>query len=295
MIKALSVATAFDLRPFLTYLTQHGVSVKVSEESGTLAVWARNETDAQRVRDLLAQWQQRVDTGSQNTESDGNLQRTTLFPIRDISRNLLRSFLLAPVTVILIVVCALIALLSNLGNDLQAVSYLFYPLLDFSAGDGIFATVTQINSLTVFLQSLTPMFLHFGIIHLVFNMLWLWYFGSLIEALQSSRRFLLLVIFLSFAANTAQYIYSASNNFGGMSGVVYGLLGYIWVWQMLFPRSRLRLSGAMIGFFLVALVVMELVASSWIASAAHAGGLLAGMLAAVVAGAYQRMTGFPVR
>ncbi len=292
MIRAVVVATTFELRPFLAQLTQQGIGVKVSEESGTLAIWVENEADAQQVRDLFANWQENFAADSRNADTDA---LTTLFPVKNISLNLLRTFLLAPVTVILIAACLLVALLSGLGNNLQAVSYLFYPLLSFTDGDGVSAIVLQINSLPLALKSLTPAFLHFGVLHLVFNMLWLWYFGLMIEALQSSWRYLLLVIFLSFAANTAQFIYSASNNFGGMSGVVYGLLGYIWVWQMIFPRSRLRLRVAMIGFFLVALVVMELVASSWIASAAHAGGLLAGMLAAVVAGLYQKFSGVPAR
>lgn len=204
MIRAVVVATTFDLRPFLAHLTQQGIGVKVSEESGELAIWVVSEADAQQVRDMFTDWQESVAADSHSTDTTS---LNTLFPVKNISLNLLRSFLLAPVTVILIAACMLVAVLSSLGNNLQAVSYLFYPLLNFSVGDGVFAVVSQINSLPLVVKSLAPAFLHFGILHLVFNMLWLWYFGIMIEALQSSWRYLLLVIFLSFAANTAQFIY----------------------------------------------------------------------------------------
>ena len=83
-------------------------------------------------------------------------------------------------------------------------------------------------------------------------------------------------------------LWEMSPNFGGLSGVVYGLLGYIWMWQTVIPSGRLRLPLAMIGFMLVALVLMEVFASSWIASAAHAGGLFAGMMAGLLTALLRR-------
>src|SRR5690606_22896322 len=149
---------------------------------------------------------------------------------------------------------------------------LFYPAFDLNGPFPLFALLGQIDSPRIALQTITPAFLHFGVLHLVFNTLWLWYLGSMIESLQSSWRYLGLILFAAFAGNTAQYLTSHSVNFGGMSGVVYGLIGYIWIWQTLRRRSRLRLPPSMIGFFLLALVLMEVFASAWIATAAHVGG-----------------------
>jgi GlpG protein len=101
--------------------------------------------------------------------------------------------------------------------------------------------------------------------------------------------YLLLLCFLAFASNTVQYLWSLSVNFGGLSGVVYGLLGYIWMWQLVAPRAGLQLPPAMIGFLLLALVLMEVLASAWIATAAHAGGLLAGMVAGLFGAGLQRI------
>ena len=73
------------------------------------------------------------------------------------------------------------------------------------------------------------MFLHFGELHLVFNMLWMWYFGKQLEQILPSWLFLSSIILISFTSNTVQYLVSGYNNFGGMSGVIYGLVGFSWI------------------------------------------------------------------
>jgi len=123
------------------------------------------------------------------------------------------------------------------------------------------------------------MFLHFGELHIVFNLLWLWYFGQQLETIQKSWQFLLIVVLTSFAANTTQYLSSQASNFGGMSGVVYGLVGYAWILHNFVPGKKMRLNSSIFVVFIIALVLMELVASSWIATAAHVGGLVAGLIA----------------
>jgi rhomboid protease GlpG len=73
----------------------------------------------------------------------------------------------------------------------------------------------------------TPIFLHGGLLHLLFNMLWLYQLGGQIEAQESSRSVAIMVLVFASICNTAQYLVSGPL-FVGMSGVVYGLLGYLW-------------------------------------------------------------------
>jgi len=120
-------------------------------------------------------------------------------------------------------------------------------------------------------------------------MLWLWYFGKQLEAIQPTWVFLLLIILTSFISNTTQYLAIDYNNFGGMSGVVYGLVGYTWAIHTFMPRSYLLLNNSMFVFFIVMLVLMEIIASSWIATAAHVGGLLSGLLLGVAVVFYYRL------
>ena len=182
----------------------------------------------------------------------------------------------APVSFGLILACLLVALLSLLGTQPQRVAILFYPVLDSS---GLLSLLASINSPVAILRSLSPMLLHFGELHLVFNMMWLWYFGRQLESVQPRWLFISLILFCSFTGNTAQYLTSGYNNFGGMSGVIYGLVGYTWIAHTFMPRSNLHINNKMFVAFVIALVAMKVFASSWVANAAHLGGLVAGLLA----------------
>ncbi|OYV00389.1 MAG: hypothetical protein CFE26_24045, partial [Verrucomicrobiales bacterium VVV1] len=57
----------------------------------------------------------------------------------------------------------------------------------------------------------TPMFLHFGVIHLVFNMMWLWQFGVVLEMRFRSMRFLALVRAVAAISNIAEGFWSGTN------------------------------------------------------------------------------------
>jgi GlpG protein len=129
----------------------------------------------------------------------------------------------------------------------------------------------------------TPVFLHFGIFHLAFNCLWLWELGRRIETLAGSLHMLMIVLLMAIASNLGQYLWSGPALFGGMSGVVYGLLGYIWIRNRVSPRPILSLPGGLLGFMLIWLLAgmsgfMELLMGVNIANAAHAIGLISGMV-----------------
>lgn len=141
----------------------------------------------------------------------------------------------------------------------------------------------------------TPMFLHFGIWHLVFNMWWLSLLGGAIERRRGRMRFLLLVLVLAAVSNLVQYFFGnldastplfeapRSVNFGGMSGVVYGLFGYVWMKTRFEPELGLYLDAGnitlmVVWFFLCMTPWINFFINGKVANAAHAGGLLAGML-----------------
>lgn len=129
----------------------------------------------------------------------------------------------------------------------------------------------------------TPIFLHFGIFHLAFNGLWLWELGRRIETLAGSLHMLIIVLLMAIASNVGQYLWSGPALFGGMSGVVYGLLGYVWIRNRVSPRAILSLPGGLLGFMLIWLLagmsgLIELLMQAGIANAAHAVGLISGMV-----------------
>jgi|SRR5665213_1378945 len=97
---------------------------------------------------------------------------------------------------------------------------------------------------------LTPIFIHLSVLHLLFNMFWLRDFGSVIEARQGWKAFLGLVIIIGIGSNLGQY-WLDGPLFGGMSGVLYGLFGYIWMRGHFDPASGLYLQPVTVWTMLI--------------------------------------------
>jgi GlpG protein len=140
---------------------------------------------------------------------------------------------------------------------------------------------------------LTPIFLHFGWLHITFNCLWLWELGALIERRLGSVLVFLLIVGSGVGSNVAQYVYTGPSLFGGMSGVVYALLGFCWVYNALLPERGLAIPNGIVFFMLGWLVfcmvgATEVLGFGSIANAAHVGGLLLGCLLAGMLGFWQR-------
>ena len=135
---------------------------------------------------------------------------------------------------------------------------------------------------------LTPIFLHFSLLHLAFNMLWLWILGRVIENIQGGPFLMLLVSLLGIGSNLGQYYWSGPL-FGGMSGVVYGLLGFLWIQGKLNPNYSVRLHQPIVIMMMVWFVLCWSGILSWlslllfktpleVANMAHTTGLLIGLI-----------------
>lgn len=129
---------------------------------------------------------------------------------------------------------------------------------------------------------ISPAFLHFSMVHIVFNLLWWWQLGGVIEKQHGKQRLLLLFLFSAIASNLAQY-YLVGPYFGGLSGVVYGLVGYSWLYGLLNKQSRVNMPNAMFAVLLGWLVLGFL---DWlpahVANYAHLLGLISGLIMAAV-------------
>ncbi len=285
MIRAVVLDIDINLKGFSVQLQRLGILHRIVEESGKQVVEVNSETEAALVRQALAEWQRQDPgfdampiPGHQDSVKHGTAQQWLSRGVRALSS--------CPTTWLLMLASLVVAVISELGADTYAVRSLFFPLLPVSS---LWALLGAMDTPAEIIRSLTPMLLHFGELHLVFNLLWLWYFGKQLEALQPKWLFLLLVLATSFVSNTTQYLALEYNNFGGMSGVVYGLVGYTWVIHFFMPRSHLLINNSMFVFFVIALVLMEVFASSWIATAAHVGGLVTGLVIGFIVVLYYRL------
>ncbi len=123
----------------------------------------------------------------------------------------------------------------------------------------------------------TPIFLHFGPIHLIFNLFWLRDLGSAIERRKKWWFLLLLVLVSAVVSNVAQSIASGPT-FGGMSGVVYALFGYIWMKGKFEPWEGLGVPPNTVTVMLVWLAICYTGLVGPIANTAHVVGLVVGAL-----------------
>ena len=125
----------------------------------------------------------------------------------------------------------------------------------------------------------TPIFLHFGPLHILFNMLWLRQLGAVLELRRGSRRFLTTVLLIAILSNVAQYL-NGGPTFGGMSGVVFGLFGYIWIKSRYAPQDGLYMPPRMV-FWMIAMFLFCLSGRLGpVANTAHGVGMMVGMVIA---------------
>ncbi|MHC4945345.1 MAG: rhomboid family intramembrane serine protease, partial [Planctomycetota bacterium] len=180
-------------------------------------------------------------------------------------------------TLIFIIISVVVGLLTKLGMAHEVVRYLTITDYWIEGRDLVWMPGLQDILDGQIWRVLTPIFLHFGLIHLLFNMLWLKDLGSMIENRQGTLKLVLLVVIIGVVSNLGEYLVTNFPRFGGMSGVVYGLLGYIWVRGRYDPSSGLFLHNFIawmmgIWFFLC---LFGFVGN--IANTAHAVGLVLGL------------------
>ena len=124
---------------------------------------------------------------------------------------------------------------------------------------------------------ITPIFLHFGLGHILFNMLWLLDLGGKIEAREGAGRLAIMIGVMAAVSNLGQYGW-AGPDFGGMSGVVYGLFGYVWLRGKFDPHYGLVLDPVSVVLMMVWFFACMTGFVGPIANVAHAGGLGVGLL-----------------
>jgi GlpG protein len=125
---------------------------------------------------------------------------------------------------------------------------------------------------------ITPILLHFSILHIFFNLWWMLDLGRMVESRLGSLKYAGLLLFIAIPSHLAQG-YFFGPTFGGLSGVVYGLLGYIWLRSKRDPRCGLQLHPQTMMIMMIFLVLGFTVFKN-IANGVHVVGLLMGLLAA---------------
>jgi len=259
-----------DLTHITGFLRERAIQHHIYEEAGEQVIAVADP----RMVAPIAQFLDDVEQGRLVISQEENEK---VFTETSQTPSFIEQFKMAPVSALLILLSALGALLVYMDPERNIVRWFsFQDLYRHSfkpLGDSLNAG--QIWRLV------TPAFLHFGFLHVLFNSLWMWDLGRRLELLLGKRNYILFFIFTAVVSNIAQYRWAADTMFGGMSGVVYGLVGFIIVSHNLSPNKLTAVPASVLGFMLFWLVlcmtgVIDYFVGGGVANAAHVGGLLAG-------------------
>jgi GlpG protein len=315
-------------RRFVAWLTTQQIDATAEATGGAWSIWVRDEDNLASARASLAEFSanptsERFADAEKKAEA---IRREAEAKREKARKNQVRmsdkwsaagaaSARRGPLTMILIGICIVVWLMSRLGQDPRS------PVIrGLSFSDGITAleairdgrvplspTVADeetiqasiVRQMTWFSirrgevwRIFTPMLIHFGTTHLLFNMIMLYSFGGQIESRYGTLRLLLLVLALAALSNVGQALTSGPG-FGGMSGVIYGLFGFAWMRSTYDPQSGLRLDQVTVFILLLWFVlciateipafqqILRPLFGGRVANVAHAVGLVAGMAVGV--------------
>ena len=265
---------------FWGYLQQQKIdsSLEEDETSGEWTIWVDDE---EKIVDALLKFKQFTENPEDKIFlSTDSVNKLSGVPKKETKSSRFKEFKLSDrwkknhngpgtVTLSLIITCVGIFLLSGMGKNTQIVGPLFMSeKMDGQLSEFLSGEIWRL---------ITPIFLHFNLLHILFNMLWLYDLGSQIEGKKGWKFFVTFVVILGFFSNFSQFIVSGPN-FGGMSGVVYGLFGYAWIKSRFDPGDGFQIDPTvamiMFGFLILCFTGIFGGVANW----AHAGGLVVGLL-----------------
>ena len=310
-----------EARQFAAWLVAQRIEAHAEAENGSWVVWVRDEDQLAQARDALTHFRSNsADAQYQDAERAAEtLKRSEEAKRKQAQGNVVEmrgrwgstapgmpgAARRLPLVLTLIGLSAIVAIATHddtmSEREPRPLGKIFCSLVFVDPHDAV-GPQRQIDNWASIRKGelwrlVTPIFIHYGLMHIVLNMIWLYSFGAPIEDRRGSLFMLLLVLALAVSSNVGQAIEVSLRErgalFGGMSGVGYGLFGYMAIKAKYDSRERYFLSPgttfmAMLWFLLCILrdippfTALLAEAIPPIANTAHGVGLLLGAAIAYV-------------
>ena len=224
-------------RRFEDYALTQGVEVMVESDGEDWSIWAYEEDQLDKAKDELAQFTADPDNDryTQAADAADNLRQQAQKREEQLRKQHIDvrarwqrpMWAQCPVTTAMIGISIFVAIATNLGEKHEpikkALSITGYQI------DGNYVRWTrglsEVEKGQVW-RLVTPIFIHFTFLHILFNMLWLRDLGMNVEFRCGSWRYALIVLAIAVPSNVGQYLWSGPT-FGGLSGVGFGPFGYV--------------------------------------------------------------------
>ncbi|MGB2876050.1 MAG: rhomboid family intramembrane serine protease [Gaiellaceae bacterium] len=130
---------------------------------------------------------------------------------------------------------------------------------------------------------ITSTFLHASVLHIAFNMYFLWFVGGPVEQALGRGRFLLVYFISGLAGSAGALLVSPTTPTVGASGAIFGILGAALILER---QSNYVLGGSAVGLIVINLILSFVLSNvSW---GGHIGGLVGGMLCTLVLSRFGR-------
>jgi GlpG protein len=197
-----------------------------------------------------------------------------------------------PVTLTLLIISAVVTIATQFSNPSPTNRFgktVFEELSFVSQADYVKSGRDPAASLKKgeLWRLITPMFPHGGTFHLLFNFMAMIQLGKIVERMEGSSRFAMLVLATAIIAALFQGLMPiqlfGNPFFVGLSGVVYGVFGYLLVKSNRLPHLGIRISDLSVAIMLGWLILGFANLIPGMANMAHLGGFVAGIVIAYFA------------
>ncbi len=276
MIRVFDRPASEDLLPFSGFLWGQEIPHRIIEEVGRQVLWLEDEQHLEQVKEWFAQWQSGAMTITKVRVEDDQKPKAKLIsgPLADWRK--------IPATLTLIAISLVVALVTGLGDNVDTIGWFTISPFEIVGESVYYWSLPQVIASGELWRLFSPAFIHFGLFHLLFNMMWLLDLGWYIERRHGHLFLLLLVLVTAAVGNICEFTFSEGSLFiGGMSGAIYGLLGFCWMRKKQEPKT-FNLPSGVYTFMMVWLLIgftglLKLFGFGSIANIAHGSGLLSGV------------------